>query len=122
ELRALEGAETFEGRDAEGALETLAAALAVEALRRQGRQPLLPGREQLEPLGLLQQAIGHQQLARREPCQRRVERARRHWLHREIAGGEVEPGEAEPTHGLRERRQIIVSARIEERVLGERTR
>src|SRR5256885_4507568 len=36
ELRALEGAETFEGRDAEGALETLAAALAVEALRRHG--------------------------------------------------------------------------------------
>ena len=109
ELRAGEGAEAFERLDAVERLEPAAAVLAVEARRGQRRQRRLPVAEQLEMLRLLQQAIGQQQLARLEAGERGGEIGRLRRLHEEIAGGDIEPGEAEGAAGIGERGQVIVA-------------
>ena len=120
EFGAGEGAEAVERLHAVERLEPAAAVLAVEAGRGQRRQRRLPVAEQLEMLRLLQQAIGQQQFARLEAgeCSREIGRLRR--LHEEVAGGDIEPGEAEGAAGIGERCQVVVAGGIEQGLLGDR--
>ena len=69
-----------------------------------------------------QQPVGHQQLAGREPRQRRRELGRQQRLGGEVGGREIEPGQRQLALRLGERGEIVVAAGVEQRILGQRAR
>jgi hypothetical protein len=115
-----EGAEAVECLDAVERLQPAARVLAVEARGGQRRQDRFPFAEQLEQVRLLQQPVRQQQLAGIKAGERGTEVGRGRRLDEEIAGRDVEPSEAERAADVGQRHQIVVAARIEQRVLGDR--
>ena len=119
DLGAREGAEAVERCDLEGRLQALAGIVAVEARRGQRRQHGIP----LFQRGLhrlaRQQPVGHQKLARRQPRQGGGELARLQGLGGEVGGREIEPGQRQLALRLGDGGEVIVAARIEQRVFGQ---
>ena len=67
-----------------------------------------------------EQAIGHQQFARREAREGGGQLRRLQRLCCEVGGGEVEPGQRQLALRLGDGGQVIVAARVEQRIFGER--
>ena len=121
-LRPREGAEAVERGDAEARLEAPLAGEQIEVVVGQGRQALAPFRPQRGHARVLEQALGRQQLAGRDPRQLRGERAVRDRAGQEVAGRHVQPGERQRILALGERGEEVVRPGIEQAVLGEGAR
>ncbi len=101
-------------------LQALARVVRIEACGGQRRQRRVPVFQRGLQIGARQQPIGHQQLAGRQARQRRGKLRGQHRLGREVGGRQIEPGQRQLALRLGERGEIIVAARIEQRILGER--
>ena len=118
-LGAREGTETVEHGDVERRLQPLAGVVAVEPRRGQRRQDGVPFlQRRLERLAR-QQPIGHQQFARRQAGQRGGDLAGEQRLGREVGRREIEPGQRQLALGLGQGREVVMAARVEQRVLGQ---
>ena len=118
-LGAAEIAKPVERLDAIKFLQPATRAVAVETRVGQRRQRRLPLGEQLEQCRPGQHALGQQDLAGGEAGEIAGERRLAGRRQRKGAGREIEPGEAHLAAGLGEPRQIVVTARVEQPLLGQ---
>ena len=121
-LRASEGAETIQGGQTVERRERATGGDAIEERARLGREGLLPLGEELEERRRLEQRLRHQEFAGLEARERRGQRGLGDPHHRELAGGHLGPRQRQGAFGLGERREVVGRARIQERVLAERSR
>src|SRR5579883_3240900 len=122
ELRTGEAAETVQCARGKHAFEALASVLAVEAAVGQRRQDILPLTKLLEQFAALDQPFGKEYFAWLQPRERRTESGGGDRLEPKRAGRKLEPGKGQLAAGIRQRREIIVAARIEQVLLGYRAR
>ena len=119
DLGAAEVAECVQRRDLKMLLQPLLGIQRVEQTVGLDGKLGLPVGEEVEQVRFLCQPVRGQQLARMNPGKRRRDRGEVQRLGMEAAGGNVEPGERQRLSRPRQRGQIVVRARVEQRVLGQ---
>ncbi len=126
DFRAARIAKGFQRADAVSVVQALARVFGVEPASGQRRQDVLELTAQPRHVVARQKGLRQQQFAGRDPRQRGGQQASaaigRQRLHPNLAGGHVQPGKPKFFAHSRAGCEVVVAARVEERVLAQRTR
>ncbi len=119
-------AKGFQRADAVGAVQALARVFGIEPAGGQRRQDVLELAAQPRHVVARQKGLRHQQFAGRDPLQRGGQQTRAalggQRLHPDLTGGHVQPGQSEFVAHIRAGREVVVAARVKQRVLAQRAR